>query len=101
MAFVPVTKVSLKTNQVMKNKSHNLDTLAVITPDNATNQIIKWALAGTYSGVTLDDNLLKIDAGCTETQVTLTATVPNGKLSEDGTSQEAYVQENINLSIIP
>ena len=101
VAFVPVTKVSLKTNQVMKNKSHNLDTLAVITPDNATNQIIKWALAGTYSGVTLDDNLLKIDAGCTETQVTLTATVPNGKLSEDGTSQEAYVQENINLSIIP
>ena len=101
VAFVPVTKVSLKTNQVMKNKSHNLDTLAVITPDNATNQIIKWTLAGTYSGVTLDDNLLKIDAGCTETQVTLTATVANGKLSEDGTLQEAFVQENINLSIIP
>ena len=101
VAFVPVTKVSLKTNQVMKNKSHNLDTMAVITPDNATNQNITWALAGTYSGVTLDDNLLKIDAGCTETQVTLTATVANGKLSEDGTSQEAFVQENINLSIIP
>ena len=101
VAFVPVTKVSLKTNQVMRNKSHNLDTLAVITPDNATNQIIKWTLAGTYSGVTLDDNLLKIDAGCTETQVTLTATVANGKLSEGGTSQEAFVQENINLSIIP
>ena len=101
VAFVPVTQVSLKTNQVMKNKSHNLDTLAVITPDNATNQTITWALAGTYSGVTLDDNLLKIDAGCTETQVTLTATVANGKLSEDGTSQEAFVQKNINLSIIP
>ena len=101
VAFVPVTKVSLKTNQVMKNKAHNLDTLAVITPDNATSRTITWALAGTYSGVTLDDNLLKIDAGCAETQVTLTATVEGGKLSEDGTSQEAFVQENIKLSIIP
>ena len=101
VAFVPVTKVSLKTNQVMKNKAHNLDTLAVITPDNATSRTIMWALAGTYSGVTLDDNLLKIDAGCAETQVTLTATVEGGKLSEDGTSQEAFVQENIKLSIIP
>ena len=101
VAFVPVTQVSLKTNQVMKNKSHNLDTLAVITPDNATSRIITWALSGTYSGITLDDNLLKIDASCAETQVTLMATVEGGKLSEDGTSQEAFVQENIRLNIIP
>ena len=100
--FISVSKVSLSASQVMKSKNYNLDKLTVIEPANATRKsVTSWELKESYEGVTLNANVLSIDANCALEQIVLTATVANGKLSEDGTSQEAFVQENINLSIIP
>ena len=100
--FISVSKVSLSASQVMKSQNYNLDKLTVIEPANATRKsVTSWELKESYDGVTLNANVLSIDANCALEQIVLTATVTNGKLSQDGTSQEDFVQENIKLSIIP
>ena len=70
----------------MQKKSYDLSSLATVAPENASNKTIAWTVSGN-DGVTLgEDGTLTVSADATGS-VTLTATIVNGKLSDDGTTE--------------
>lgn len=95
-AFQPVTGITLNIpeNKIMQKKSYDLGSLATVEPEKASNQSITWTVSGN-DGVTLgggDGKTLTVSADATGS-VTLTATIVNGKLSDDGTTEANYTQE--------
>lgn len=101
-AFQSVTGITLDLpeNQIMQKKSYDLSALATVSPEKASYKTIVWSVTGN-EGVTLgeDGKTLTVSEAATGT-VTLTATIANGKLSEDGTTEETYTQ-TFALTIIP
>ena len=100
--FQSVTGITLNLpeNQIMQKKSYDLSALATVSPENASYKTIVWTVAGN-EGVTLgeDGKTLTVSDTATGT-VTLTATIANGKLNADGTTEETYTQ-TFTLTIVP
>ena len=98
--FVSVTRITLTDSKIMQKTSYDLNSLAKVLPDNASYKTIVWTVADN-AGVTLGEDGKTLTVSDTATgSVTLTATIANGKLSEDGTKEENYTQD-FKLTIIP
>ncbi len=100
--FVSVTEITLNLSEskIMQKKSYDLSALATVSPENASYKTIVWTVADN-AGVTLGEDGKTLTVSDTATgSVTLTATIANGKLSEDGTKEENYTQD-FKLTIIP
>lgn len=98
--FVPVTeiKLAIPDNQIMQRKSYDLSKLATVEPENASYKNITWSVSG--NGVTLGkDGTLTVSDTAAGT-VTLTATITNGKLNENGTTEVDYTKP-FTLTIVP
>ena len=100
--FVSVAEITLNLpkNQIMQKKSYDLSSLATVAPKDASNKTIAWTVSGN-DGVTLseDGKTLTVSDAATGS-VTLTATIANGTLNEDGTTEEDYT-EPFALTIVP
>ena len=96
--FQPVTGITLNLpdSKIMQKKSYDLSSLATVEPENASNQTITWTVSGN-DGVTLGGEdgktLMVSDTAVVDSTVTLTATITNGKLSDDGTEEADYTQD--------
>ena len=93
--FVSVAEITLNLpkNQIMQKKSYDLGSLATVKPETDPNKTIKWSVKAANDGVTLgEDGTLTVSADATGS-ITLTATIENGKLSDDGTTEADYTQD--------
>ena len=100
--FVSVTEITLNLSEskIMQKKSYDLSALATVAPENASNKTIVWTVADN-AGVTLgeDGKTLTVSDTAAGT-VTLTATITNGKLNADGTTEVDYTKP-FALTIVP
>ena len=93
--FQAVTDIELNIpdNKIMQKKSYDLGSLATVKPETDPNKTIKWSVKAANDGVTLgEDGTLTVSADATGS-ITLTATIENGKLSDDGTTEADYTQD--------
>ena len=99
-AFQSVTGITLNLTKIMQKKSYDLSSLATVAPENASNKTIAWTVSEN-DGVTLgaDGKTLTVSDAATGS-VTLTATIANGTLNEDGTTEKDYT-ETFTLTIVP
>ena len=86
-------ELNIPDNKIMQKKSYDLGSLATVKPETDPNKTIKWSVKAANDGVTLgEDGTLTVSADATGS-ITLTATIENGKLSDDGTTEADYTQD--------
>lgn len=93
-------KLNIPESKIMRKKTYDLSSLATVAPENASNKTIAWTVSGN-DGVTLgeDGKTLTVSDTAAGT-VTLTATITNGTLNEDGTTEVDYTKP-FALTIVP
>ena len=81
--FTSVTNVAIKCEEVTPNKQFKFT--ADITPANPTNKTVTWKIEGQQTGTTINSTTGSLTlADGDDSEITVTATITNGKL-ENGT----------------